>query len=86
MANSLSRTTHDTLPSNNEKNSREEVNAVTFRNEKKLEKIEKKPKEKERKSNNVVDESPKIDEFELSKLVSEVKAYKHKVPFPARLK
>ena len=33
-----------------------------------------------------MDETPKIDEFKSSKPVPKVKAYKHKVLFPTRLK
>ena len=41
LASNLSRRLHGTLPSNTEKNPREEVNTVTLRNGRELEEVEK---------------------------------------------
>ena len=69
----------------------EEVNAITLRNEKELEKVEKEPRERVKKDKKAMDETPNKDEAESSKSVPkvkfapEVKVYKPKVHFPARL-
>ena len=91
LVHQLSGRTYGNLPSNTERNPREEVNAITLRNERELEEIEKEPRVRVKKDNKVVDGTPKRDESESLKFVSkvkvalEVKAYKPKVPFPARL-
>ena len=69
-----------------EKNPREEVNAVTLRSGKELEEGEKEQRKVVDKGKQVVEENPKEDDTESSKPAPEVKAYKPKVPFPARLK
>ena len=85
LANNLSRRPQGGLPSNTEKNPREEVNAVILRNGKELEEVEKEPRKVE-KGKKVVEETPKEDDIESSKPAPEVKAYKPKVPFPTRFK
>ena len=91
LAHQLSGKTYGNLPSNTERNQREEVNAITLRNGRELEEVEKEPRERVKKDKKVMDETPKKDESESSKFVPtvkfvpEVKAYKPKVPFPARL-
>ena len=86
LANNLCRRPQGGLPSNTEKNPREEVNAVTLRSVKELEEVEKEPRKVVDKGKKVVEENPKEDDIESSKPTPEVKAYKPKVPFPARLK
>ena len=86
LANNLSRRPQGGLPSKSEKNPREEVNAVTLRSGKKLEEVEKEPRKVVDKGKKVVEENLKEDDTDSSKPALEVKAYKPKVPFPARLK
>ena len=80
------------MPSNTEKNPREEVNAVTLRNGRELEEIEREPRKKMEKDKKAVEETLEIDKYESSKetpKVSEalkVSTYKPKIPFPPRLK
>ena len=64
------------MPSNIEKNPREEVNAVTLRNGRELEEVEKKPRKVVDKKEKAMDETPRVDEFESYKSALEVKAYK----------
>ena len=64
LANNLSRRSQGGLPSNNEKNPREEVNAVTFRNEKKLDEVEKEPRNMVDKGKKAVEEPSKEDDTE----------------------
>ena len=91
LAHQLSKRTYDNLPSNTKRNPREEVNAITLRNGRELKEMEKEPREKVKKDKKIMDETPKTDESESSKFVPtvkvapEVKAYKPKIPFPARL-
>ena len=85
MASNLSRKPQGGLPSNTEKNPREEVNVVTLRNGKEFEEVEKEPTKMVDKGKKAVEETPKEDDIESSKPAPEVKAYKPKVPFPARL-
>ena len=85
LANNLSKKPQGGLPSNTEKNPREEVNAVTLRSGKELEEVEKEPRKVE-KGKKVIEETPKEDDTESSKPAPQVKAYKPKVPFLARLK
>ena len=86
MANNLSRRPQGGLPSNTKKNPKKEVNAVTLRSGKELDEVEKEPWKVVDKGKKVVEENPKEDDIESSKPAPEVKAYKPKVPFPARLK
>ena len=86
LANNLSRRPQGGLPSNTEKNHKEEVNAVTLKNGKELDEVEKEPRKVIDKGKKVMEETPKEDDTESSKPAPEVKAYKPKVPFPARLK
>ena len=86
LANNLSRRSQGGLPSNAEKNLREEVNAVTLRNGKELDEVEKEPRTMVDKGKKVMEETPKEDDTESSKPAPEVKSYKPKVPFPTRLK
>ena len=91
LAHQLFGRTYSNLPSNTERNPREKVNAITLRNGRELEEVEKDHRERVKKDKKVMDETPKRDESESSKSVpivkfaSEVKAYKPKVHFPARL-
>ena len=91
LAHQLSRRTYGNLPSNTERNPREEVNAITLKNGRELEKVEKEPRERVKKDKKVIDETPKRDEVESSKSIPkvkvapEVKAYKPKILFPTRL-
>ena len=57
-----------------------------MRNGKELDEVEKEPRKVVDKGKKVVEETPKEDDIESSKLAPEVNAYKPKVPFPARLK
>ena len=86
LTSNLFRRPHDGLPSNIKKNPREEVNAVTLRNGRELEEVEKKPRKVIDKGKKVVEKTPKEDEIESSKPASEINAYKPKVPFPTRFK
>ena len=92
LARNLSRRPHGGLPSNIEKNLIEEVNAVTLRNGRELEEIEREPRKKMEKDKKAVEETLEIDKYESSKetpKVSEalkVSTYKPKIPLPARLK
>ena len=74
------------MPSNTEKNPREKVNAVTLRNGREFKEIEKEPRKMVDNGKKVMEETLKEDDTESSKPAPEVKAYKLKVPFPARLK
>ena len=91
LAHQLSGRTYGNLPSNTERNPREEVNAIILRNGRELKEVKKEPRERVKKDKKIVDETPKSDEVESSKFVPtvkfapEVKAYKPKVLFPARL-
>ena len=85
LVSNLSRRPQGGLPSNTEKNHREEINVVTIRNGKELEEVVKEPRKKVEKDKKVVEEVFKIDESESSKEAPKV-AYKPKVPFPAKLK
>ena len=91
LAHHLSGRTYGNLPSNTERNPREEVNAITLRNGRELEEMKKELRERVKKDKKIMDETPKRDELESSKSVPtvkfapEVKAYKPKVFFPARL-
>ena len=85
LANNLSRRPQGSLSSNTKKNSREEVNAVTLRNGKELDEVEKEPRKVVDKGKKVMEETPKENDTESSKPAPEVKAYKPKVPFPADL-
>ena len=65
LVNLISKKTHDFLPSNIEKNPKEEVKTITPRNGKELKERQKRIKE------DIVEEiieSPKLDEFESSKI------------------
>ena len=86
LASNLSRRPQGGLPSNTEKNPRKEINAVTLRNGRKLEKVVKEPRKKVEMDKKVVEEVLEIDESKSSKEAPKVSAYKLKVPFPARLK
>ena len=86
LANNLSRRPQGGLPSNTEKNPREEVNVVTLRNVKELVKVENEPRKVIDKGKKAVKKTPKKDDTKSSKPTPEVKAYKPKVPFPAKLK
>ena len=57
-----------------------------MRSGKKLDEVEKEPKKVVDKGKKVMEETPKEDDTESFKPAPEVKAYKPKVPFPARLK
>ena len=83
LAHQLSERIYDNLPT--KRNLREEVNAITSRNERELEEVEKEPRETVKKDKKVMDETPKRDESELSKSIPKVKAYKPKVLFPSKL-
>ena len=91
LAYQLSGRTYGNLPSNTERNPREKINAITLRNGRELEEIEEESRVRVKKDKKVVDETPKRDEADSSKFVPtvkfapEVKAYKPKVHFPARL-
>ena len=86
LARNLSRRPQGGFPSNTKKNPKEKVNAVTLRNERELEEVEKEPRKVIDKGKKPVDETPKEDDAESSKPTPKVKAYKPKVPFPTRLK
>ena len=86
LASNLFRRPQGGLPSNTEKNPREEVNAVTLRSGKELEEVEKEARKVVDKGKKVVEDTPEKDDTESSKPAPEVKPYKPKVPFPARLK
>ena len=86
LANNLSRRPQGGLPSNTKKNPRKEVNAVILSNGKELGEVETEPRKVVDKGKKVVEETLKEDDTESSKPAPEVKAYKPKVPFPARLK
>ena len=86
LVSNLSKRPQGGLPSNTQKNPREEVNAVTLRNGRELPEVEKEPRKMVDKGKKTVDETSKEDDFESSKPAPEVKAYKLKVPFLARLK
>ena len=58
LAHQLSGRTYGNLPSNTERNPREEVNAITLRNGRELEEVEKEPRERVKKDKKVVDETP----------------------------
>ena len=73
LAHQLFGRTYGNLPSNTERNPREEVNAITLRNGKELEKVEKEPRERVKKDKKIMDETPKSDEAESSKFVPTVK-------------
>ena len=60
------------MPSNIEKNPREEVNAITLRNERELEKVEKEPRKVIDKGKKTMDETLKEDDVEPSKLAPKV--------------
>ena len=62
LAHQLSGRTYSNLPSNIERNPREEINAITLRNRKELEQVKKEPRERVKKDKKVVDETPKRDE------------------------
>ena len=68
LANNLSRRPQGGLPSNTEKNPKEEVNAVTLRSGKELEEEENEPRKVD-KGKKVVEETPKEDDTESSKPV-----------------
>ena len=57
-----------------------------MRNGKELDDVEKEPKKVVDKGKKVVEETSKENDTESSKLAPKVKAYKPKVPFPARFK
>ena len=98
LVNTLSRRPQVTFPSNTEKNPREEINAITLKNGKELEEVEKEQRKKMEKGKKVMEETPEIDESKPSRETLKVKetpkvkkapkvsAYKAKVPFLARLK
>ena len=86
LANNLSRRPQGGLLSNTKKNPREKVNTVTLRNGKELDEVEKKSRKVVDKRKKAVEETLKQDDTKSSKPSPEVKAYKPKVPFPARLK
>ena len=92
LAHQFSGKTYGNLPSNTERNPRKKVNVIILRNERELEELEKKKlRERVKKDKKVMDETLKKDESESSKFVPtvkfalEVKTYKPKIPFPARL-
>ena len=59
LAHQLSGRTYGNLPSNTERNPREEVNAITLRNGKELEEVEKEPRERVKKDKKAMDEDRK---------------------------
>ena len=72
LANNLSRRPQGGLPSNTDKNPREEVNAVTLRSGKELEEVEEEPRKVE-KGKKVVEETPNEDDTKSSKPAPEAK-------------
>ena len=95
ITNQLFGRPHRNLPSNTEKNPREEVNAINLKSRREGEEMLKESKDK---GKMVVIESLEKDESESSKKVPKekespqvsdaltVSAYKPKIPFPAKLK
>ena len=83
MANLLSERSHGALPSNTKKNPREKAKAVTLRNGKELEEVEKKKVDKEK---GKAKKSSKAEISQPSKVAIDEKMYKTRVPFPSRLK
>ena len=83
MANLLSERSHGAFPSNTEKNPREEVKAVTLRNRRELEEVEKEKVDKEK---GKAEKSSKVETSQTSKVASDEKMYKTRVPYPSRLK
>ena len=83
MANLLSERSHRALPSNTEKNSREEAKAVTLRNGRELEEVKKKKVDQEK---GKAEKSSKVETSQTSKVASDEKMYKTRVPFLSRLK
>ena len=83
LASLLSERSQGALPSNIEKNPREEAKAVTLRNERELEEIEKKKVNKGREK---VEKSLEVEISQPSKVAVEENMYKTRVPFPSRLK
>ena len=73
LANNLSRRPQGGLPSNTEKNHREEINAVTLRSGKALEEVEKEPRKLVDKGKKAVEETPKENDIESSKPAPKVK-------------
>ena len=71
------------LPSNTEKNPKEEAKAITLRNGRELEEVEKK---KVNKGKGESKKSPEIEVSQPSKVTNEEKMYKTRVPYPLRLK
>ena len=59
LAHQLSGRTYGNLPSNIERNPREEVNAITLRNERELEEVGKELRERVKKDKKIVEEAPK---------------------------
>ena len=83
MANLLFERSHGALPSNTEKNPREEAKAVTLRNGRELEEVE---KEKVDKGKGKAEKSSEAEISQPSKVAIDEKMYKTRVPFPSRLK
>ena len=83
LANLLSERSHGALPSNKNKNPREEAKAVTLRNRRELEEVEKEKVDKEK---GKAEKSSKVETSQTSKVASDEKMYKTRVPFPSRLK
>ena len=85
LANLLSERSHGALPSNTEKNPREEAKAVTLRNGRELEEVEKK-KVDEGKGKGKAEKSKEVEVSQSSKVAIDEKMYKIRILFPSRLK
>ena len=83
IASFLSKRSQKALPSNTEKNLREEAKSVTLKNGRELEEVEKKKMDK---GKGKAEKSPEVEISQPSKVAVEEKMYKIRVPFPLRLK